>query len=489
MSRFILIVFYWCVVTGVFGQPVPLTPAQMREDFDFLQSQINTYCFFLPLLEQRTNTSVNRELQRLKQAITPAATVEDFAHIVRQALNILRDGHTQIVGSAPVKWFAANSYLSPVSNVTLADTLHADYYRALIDNIIPMAQSGMRVKYMNGRYYNARPFTFNNVPIRLGEEITSVDGIEIHQFIQAHSLQIYCLWDADNKQFYADNFIWYLPLIGKNVFTLTIGGKDVVVNSQKLLDNLQREKYSLARARRVEIINDSLLYICMPMMTDAAWYINALKEKYTPAVKKIIFDICSNGGGDDSVWADLLTHIIAEPFHYNFVVGMNYDERLKKAIHDFGEITVEGEKMIVSSYRTLYPDSSSVHFAGKMYILQDKYTYSAAAAFSAAAMQHKDKITVAGEPSAFIAGYTFPPVILKLPHSGLVFKLAFSADLSGGKDNPYMDKVDVELQETIDDYFDKLYSYDSSGVEYLTKTLQQCEILFIFDARNKDLRL
>ena len=467
MMRYILIIFYSCVVTSVFSQPVQLTFSQMHEDFDSLQSRINTYCSFLPLLEQRTNTSVNRELQRLKQAITPVTTDKEFSNIVRQGLNILRDGHTRMINGSPIEWFVTNSYLSSVGNVTLADTLYAGYYRAVIDSIIPMAQSGMRVKYMNGKYYNARPFTFNNLPVHLGEEITSVDGIEVNQFIMEHASQLYCLWDSDNKQFYADNFIWYLPIIGKNIFTLTIGGKEVVINSQKLVDDLQREKYDLTRSPRVEMIDSGTLYIYMPMMMDAAWYINELKEKYTPSMKKIIFDIRDNGGGDDSVWADLLTHIIHEPFHYNFVVGMNHDERLKEAVRDFGEVTVEDGKMIVSGHRTLYPDSGSIYFTGKMYILQDKYTYSAAAAFVSAAMQNKGRITVLGEPGAFITGYTFPPVIFKLPHSGIVFKLAFSTDLSGGKDNPYMDKVDVELRETIDDYFDKLYKYDSSGVEYL----------------------
>jgi hypothetical protein len=89
-----------------------------------------------------------------------------------------------------------------------------------------------------------------------------------------------------------------------------------------------------------------------------------------------------------------------------------------------------------------------------------------------------------GEPAAFIAGYTFPPVIFKLPHSGLVFKLAFSTDLSGGKDNPYMDKVVVELRETIDDYFDKLYKYDSSGAEYLSQ-IDKC-IQYIKNTRISD---
>jgi hypothetical protein len=444
----------------------------MREDMDSLQSKIFTYCSFIPLLEQRTNTSIRQELERLKQEITPNTSTKDFVDIVRQGLNILCDGHTHIAHSRAIKWFVPHSYLSAVDNISLDDTLHADhYYRLTIDSMYAQAQSGLRVKYIDGKYYNARPFTFNDAAINVGEVITAIDGIEINEFIQTHYSQInYISWDAKNKQFYADNFILSLPIMGKPEFTLTINNKEVVIDSRKLVDNLQREVYALPKFPKMEILGDDILYIYMPTMMQAEWYVSQLKQLYTPAIKKIIFDIRRNGGGDDSVWATLLEHIINEPFRYKYAVRMNYNEALKKAIADFGTIAQEGNTMTVRHDRTIYPDSSSISFSGKMYIIQDKNTYSAAAAFVSAALQNKNKITVIGEPATLISGYTFPPLMFRLPHSGIVFNLAFSTDISGGAENPYMDKVEIEITENSTDYFDKLYKYDSSDTEYLSQT-------------------
>ena len=84
-------------------------------------------------------------------------------------------------------------------------------------------------------------------------------------------------------------------------------------------------------------------------------------------------------------------------------------------------------------------------------------------------MQNKDRITVTGKSSALISGYTFPGIVFKLPNSKIAYKLSFSYDLSGRTENPYMDKVDIEIQEGICEYLSKLYEYDSSNTEEFIK--------------------
>ena len=125
--------------------------------------------------------------------------------------------------------------------------------------------------------------------------------------------------------------------------------------------------------------------------------------------------------------------------------------------------------LTVSRERTIKPDSLTLGFNGHIYIFQDKSTYSAASAFVSAALQNKERFTVIGELSSFISGYTFPAIFFTLPNSKLVFSLGFSTDLTGGNDNPFMDKVDVLIKEQIDEYIGKLFYYDSFSTEYLTQ--------------------
>lgn len=146
---------------------------------------------------------------------------------------------------------------------------------------------------------------------------------------------------------------------------------------------------------------------------------------------------------------------------------MNHRENLKNAIANFGEIEIQGNKMTVSRDRTILPDSNSVGFDGHIYILQGRYTYSAASAFISAAKQNKKKFTIIGEPGAMISGYTFPGIVFVLPHSKIVYKIAFSTDVTGGTTDPYMDQPDILITENIDDYLDRFFTHNPQEISYL----------------------
>lgn len=455
-----------------YGQVKTLTKQQMLCDIDTLESIISKYCYDLPLLEKRTNTSTKAVFYDLRKSITDQSSFFDYVNVIRQGLNILNDGHTGITNKSSIKWYITSSdnYLSKVGNATLSDTLHADYFHDLIpDSLFSMSKSGFRAKYINGKYYNARPFTFNSKLIEVGEEIKTVDGENIPDFVNRnYSKMLYLMWDPYYNQWYSDFFVLVLPYIGKKQFTLNIGGTDILINSEKLMDNLQKETYQLSSSPKVYVLND-IMYIYMPMMMNWEWYVQEVKKLYNPKIKKVVFDLRGNGGGDDSVWSNILKHLIDKPFSYKYYVGMNSTITLQDAISGFGDIKIKENHITVSSSRTIAPDSSSVKFNGTIYILQDKYTYSAATAFVSAAMQNKEKMTVIGERSALISGYTFPALVFSLPHSRVAFKLGFSADLTGGIDNPYMDKVEIDMSDSPSDYFDKRYKYDCHNIEYINE--------------------
>ncbi|MDR0825177.1 MAG: hypothetical protein LBN74_08795 [Prevotella sp.] len=441
----------------------------MIEDLDSLESKINRYCSFVPLMEKRTNTSVKSKFSLLKNEISDSTTIFDFTNLVRRGLNLLNDGHTAITNKSSIKWFAEYSYLKSVTNASIGDTLYADYYNKLVsDSVGSICKSGIRAKYMDGKYYNGRAFRYNDRLINVGEEIKGIDGQDINQFINDNYDHMFSLlWDSNNKIWYSDFFMLALPFMGKSSFVLTIGDEKIPIDSKVTVSDLEKEKFSTFSQPKVDIISDDILYIYMPMMMNAQWYINQIHEKYNNDIKKIIIDLRGNGGGDDSVWASILSNLIDKPFGYSYQVGMNYNEELKKSISSFGEVVVNDPIMEVIRDRVIQPDDKSLKYAGKIYVLQDKYTFSAASAFVSAALQDSDRFKVIGEKSSVISGYTFPPLVFKLDNSGLIFKLAFSMDLTGGINNQYMDKVDVEINDNINEYFDKIYKYDCHSKDYL----------------------
>lgn len=456
-----------CHISSTYSQTI--TKDQMVEDFNFLESKINQYYTPLPLLEKRTGISVVEEFKSLKGKITKDEPIENFVELVRQGLNIINDPHSQIVRKDQVKWYVPNSYLSAVGNVTLKDTVSADYFHSLVsDSIFTKIKCQILVKYINGNYYNIRPFEYDNLVVDSGEQVTAIDGISMNDFVNKYrNLLLFTSWDPVLKQWFCESFKVSLPLIGKTQFTLTVGGKDLKLDCGKPLTILSRE-FPKNYSPQIYLIDNDILYIRMPMMMNVDWYREEFLKEYTSNVKKIVIDIRDNGGGDDSVWQDLLKVIIDKPLTYRYSVQIPDNDVLINSVNSFGDIRRNRNNVYVESDRIIEPDCNSVNYDGKIYILQNKYTFSAAAALSSVAWQNPNLILV-GEPTVTISGYTFPAIMFKLPNSKVVFNLAFSCDAVGGSSNPFMDKVEMQIVEddNIDEYLNRIMNFDSFGVDYV----------------------
>lgn len=477
IAKFYSVIKYFLITLIIFvgnhAQSQNLTKDQMLYDICFLQSSIHEYCSFLPLLEQRTGINVDKEIEKLKLKIPEEQSSGEFAHHIRQILNILYDGHTGIINKKTIKWYKTSeyNYLATIGNVSLEDTLYADFfYNQINNNVFSKLKCWIKTKYMNGKYYNVRPFSQHGLFMDSGEEITAIDGIPITSYINDNNNQMYFkLWDPVLKQWYCELFTLSLTQLGKQRFTLTINQKQVLLDCSQAVDNITFEHPNTSENPNCFVIDDNVLYFYMPQMINAEWYIQELYRNYTPKINKIIIDIRSNSGGDDNVWKSLLKKIVSKPIKYNFRIGMNSNDILENAIKDFGSIKHINGRTIIENKRVILPDSNSVKYKGKIYVLQDKYTYSAASALSSVAWQNKSLILL-GQPSAFISGYTFPALALKLPQSGISFKLAFSTDLSGGNHNPFMDKVEIEIEdENINEYLNKVLFYDYYSCDFLKK--------------------
>ena len=448
-----------------------LSTNQMQEDLCFLQDHIHQYFSPLPLLEQRTGIRVDDEFEKLKNQITPTTSIEAFTQIIRQGLNLLNDGHSQIIPKFSLKgYISPDYYLSSIGNVSLADTTNADYYYRLATGSQTKVKINIMTKFMNGEYYNILPFKVDGVLFNTGDKISAINGIPLNQFVKNNFAKLYYLfWDPISKKYYSPLFRMALPLLGIEKFTLTIGDKDVKLDISKDVERLQ-QRHAQSNNRNVMLIDNTILYIRMPEMEDANWYIDELFRTYTPNVKKIIIDVRSNPGGNDGVWINLLRKIIDKPLKYTYHIGMNHNDTIEKVVlSSFSKLKMIRKGAKTEMYRKTIelPDGNSVHFKGKIYILQDEFSYSAAAALSSVAWQNEN-MELIGAPSACIAGYTLPAIAFKLPNSGIVFSLAFSTDLVGGKKNPYMDKVKVEILETdINAFADKIINYDYYSKEYL----------------------
>jgi C-terminal processing protease CtpA/Prc len=197
----------------------------------------------------------------------------------------------------------------------------------------------------------------------------------------------------------------------------------------------------------------------MPEMMNGQWYTEQIASNYKPDITKIIIDIRGNRGGGDDAWIQVLSSIIAQPISIETNISMNNNEAIKKLL----PLLKQKESQIISSF-TILPDKGSVKFGGNIYILQDADTYSAASSLASIAFQHKNIVSV-GYPLSHIGGRGLGTLIFRLNNSGIIFRMSFTVDLSGKEDNPYMNKVEIEMKQDIPSFLD-IVTNNQYDIEY-----------------------
>jgi hypothetical protein len=457
LSRFILLVIF-ALPSFSFAQEI--SKVEMVDDFNQLISVINNYYRAKNLVEQRTHTDISKELNLLKEECNTIHTKEEFAHLIYKALNVLNDKHSAILDANMVKNYLSNSPdKAAFGNISLADTLNADYYNQLTNGMMPKIRTGIRSKYINGHYYTARSFTYNKLFFGLGEEITQINHIPISEYVEQNKYELFDLaWDEKNSQWYSEFFWINKKIIDDKDFVLTIGNKDIALNSNITVEIKQKaQQFSLSP---IVTTFDNILYIRMPEMINGQWYTEQIASNYKPDVTKIIIDIRGNRGGGDDAWIQMLSSIIGQPIAIETNISMNSNEAIKKLLP-----LLKLSKPQILSNLTISPAKGSLNFGGDIYIIQDAGTYSAASSLASIAFQFKNIISV-GYPLSHIGGRGLSPLIFRLNNSGIIFRISFTVDLSGKEANPYMNKVEIEIQQDIPSFLDMITNnpYD---IEYL----------------------
>ena len=447
LTRFILFVIF---VFPSFSFAQEMSKVEMVDDFNQLTAIINNYYRAKPLVEQRTHTNIAKELNLLKEECNTIQTKEEFAHLIYKTLNVLNDKHSAIIDAGMVKNYLSNSpNLATFGNVSLADTLIADYYYQLTNGMMPKMRTGIRSKYINGHYYTARSFTYNKKFFGLGEEITAINHVPISEYVEKNKYELFDLaWDEKNSKWYSEFFWINKKIIKDKDFVLTIGNKDIALNSDVTVEIKQKApQFSLSP---MVTTFDNILYIRMPEMMNGKWYTEQLASNYKPDVTKIIIDIRGNRGGGDDAWIQLLCSIIGQPVSIETNISMNNNEAVNKLLP-----LLEQSKSQILSTLTLSPAKGSLKYKGNIYIIQDADTYSAASSLASIAFQLKSIISV-GYPLSHIGGRGLAPLIFRLNNSGILFRMSYTVDLSGKEANPYMNKVEIEMQQDIPSFLDMI---------------------------------
>jgi len=214
-----------------------------------------------------------------------------------------------------------------------------------------------------------------------------------------------------------------------------------------------------------DIVEDKVGYINVPVLPGKG-YIEKDRELICSYLNKIskyqalIIDLRSCPGGTIGYWSEfLLPLIIDSPIEDKHYLLFKESELLENTLKDESAPKLENVNSLTDSieisedmkkdypyyyYKNIVvsPDSDTIAFKGTVYVLIDRYTYSAADAL-ALFVKSLDQFVLIGEPT--MGGGVDAPVCGMLPNSGFSFQIPLALGLES-------DGTIHEILNTVPDY-------------------------------------
>ena len=435
--------------------PPTLTKQQMYEDFDDLIHILKEGNPQLPIRQAVTGYNLLDSAKLLRFAID---TIEDyylFIQLLDNVLDYMFDIHAIMAEQASEQRDDTTGI--DIKKVNEIYSKYKQWFSALFWKQGPIQFPSSPV-YINGNYYIHGIHTLTtkdgDTLILKNAKIISYNDIPYQNYVNARLRGSNSIrWDFKRNQY----FNKYSSFLRKgNLVIENENGNIDTVNLDKYygIDIVQIGDVSLLHQSDFKLLGhpttiekkvlyfekDKILYIYLNDMIDAEnTFVEKVKEVgKDKELKKIIIDVRGNKGGGDRVWHNLLKAIVADSLIYDVKMAFCNSELMRKRLGKHAEYSkvqtfdwLPNTEYLVAQYAPIYfvPDSNSLKYKGKIYVLQDENVFSAAHSFTSYC-RHIEQLVSVGEPTGLLAGFGLSPLLYQLKNSKFSFRLAPAIDVT-----------------------------------------------------------
>ena len=506
----------------------PISKAEMYEDFDQFVEIIKTYNAQIEARKLLTGYDMIAEIQKEREKIESLNYLGEFYYLMKRCLYKTLDVHAQLCTEY---YQVPKPYYAPGQSFYSSESV--DYFKKELKKYRPFEELRLDSTiyhrsflltmnfYLNGKYYEYG--TYNFISRNTGDtfrlvnfEILECDDVQVDKWFSEQMSGSYegsvVSWDFQNGK-YRGKWI-SLPRVIKI--------KDVITNSEYVIDrdsfNLEMNGRSYVNIpskikNRREKTNDRVaryfkkghvLYIYTKYMLDP-------QDNFGDSIKfvgkgkridKVIIDVRGNRGGGDQMWRKMLSAIIRDTLIWDYRLSLNDNDQVKSFLKkEYPRISLDSEYrsvvypllggkrvlMPVDTEYMLVPDSNSLAYAGKIYLLQDEETYSSGHSLTSIARMIPQLVS-AGMPTGNLAGLGFNPWLFQLKNSKFTFSIETGIDLSGVKtlEDVFQDRPEIEVYPTFDEYIQYYHSYNYYFDTHDKEFLYNYDYLFKYIMNLKD---
>lgn len=482
-GSFILLLFLF-QSAFVEAQNENLNKKQMLQDFDQAVNFINTFAVHKDLNSLRLQIDYDKAYEVLRKEINESTTDCEFRDILHRVVGLVQDAHCTFMDSHYLGMYG--KYQKKINfpdnqtykQVALFEEKCSDTHSVNLS---------LPILYKGGKYFFYADFTYKSKLVKRGVEITQYNNQNITDYIKDNYDKIGVVrWDDRLKNPYKESFYKR----GEKSFVLTFNAPDLKYLTFSLNDTVsfvkpqQREIYFGSQSKKQVFYNDEhkLLYIGIPFMdaTLGEEIVNDIDSLRSigKSFNSIVIDIRGNGGGNDMCYRTVIQHLISKDIPFDSELKFKYE----KSVLDFyadDQKNIKPETISLLNNKTYWtkkydinkiePDTNSIAYQGKIYVLQDPFIFSSASNLSNLCLNSEQLVSV-GETNDLVGGRQTEPLFIKLDNSGLVFRLEPMLDFSqvNNLSDFSHNKVEVRIPITIEDYYLRTtYEGDIYSQEFL----------------------
>ena len=405
MIRLLSVLFFLTLIQFCQGQTLKkLSIEEQLEDIKFIKSELEK--FHPGIYTYQSKVEFDGVFNELIKNLNKELSVIDFYNLVIPVVNSVGCGHTtSYIPSSVMKRALKSKTFLPIE-----------------------------VKISEERMYVSHVLN-NNVHVHPGSEILSIDGIAISEIIQSNvnrypsdgrilsrkyqSLAKYFARDyAIFNQSKASYQLEMNDLEGKRTFSVEgIGYEEFVERSQKPKGKDLEFSIIDSLSTAILVIRNSKSKKAFGQFLD-----DSFAKINSGGIKNLIVDVRDDSFNRDSDGAVLYSYLTNDPFRYydKLEVSPHYD--VPKAIRWFAHYPIEKDS-IGKHYWTIHPQleiqkPNPTSFEGKLYVLTDGFTFSAASEFSSIVRSNKRGLIIGNETGGSYYGNNSGGMLSrKLPNS------------------------------------------------------------------------
>lgn len=439
------------------------------EDFRYLYETFRDNHSVIPVMKRLTGYDWLEHGDEFEEQLKKTEIGANFAAVMRKILRVIGDPHTQIV-----PWDVVRSYGTTASYETCRRVVRERGLREAANYWFRQAHAYKEPRYMSlpvlyhaGEYVVVGNFHLEGAAIGPGYRVVEVDGVPVDQYVSERSFEIAVYCDPIRRKTYQPQLRVPRRPGGVRVSLRHPEGKLTEINlpedyfstSGELVLPRRHPRYAkkegtvLATDLFAKVFPGKAAYIHLRRMFRWSGKGLARFKEFLKSVRDLpalIIDVRGNSGGECGCWLEIIRCVTAKPVEdtvrYLFPPG-DYARGLLEELKSFGarvDAVLPDSSVRVIRTETVLPEDS-INYQGRIYVLADEHTYSAAAQFARFSKESGWATLVGTRPRG---GWIFQCVPLILPNSRMAITfpigVELNADLTVREEFPVLPDVPVD---------------------------------------------